>query len=292
MPLSLWLTEKSMKRFFILSLSLALPACSGDDSTPAGDGATDAMTDTSITVEDTGSGADATSLPDTGSATTDAGALDADAGPADADAGVAADASCPALWFESPVVDPSIAVPDGGGGILLHASAAGTQNYICAATSIAVSVTTDAGISDAATADAAIPDAAIPDAAISDAGVAYAWTLVTPQATLSDCHDQLIGHHFASEGGANFPEWQTVDGTYVVGQKHLPTFTPDGGAGSIPWLLLRAVDAGGAGTLRATQYVQRLNTEGGNAPTQACNAGSVGTMVNVPYTADYYFYGP
>ncbi len=188
----------------------------------------------------------------------------ADGGDAAADSGAALDASdgaCPSSWFEAPEVDPSISVPDGGGGVLLHAGGNGTQNYICAATT-------------------------------TDAGTTYAWILVTPDATLSDCHETVIGHHFASEAGAGFPEWQTLDGTYVVGQKHLPAFTPDGGSGSIPWLLLHAVDAGGAGTLSQTQYIQRLNTDGGNAPADVCNAGSVGTAKNVPYTADYFFFGP
>src|SRR5215470_7557864 len=52
------------------------------------------------------------------------------------DASTSADASdsgCPAAWLTAPVVDPSIAVPDGGGDALVHASATGTQNYTCMA---------------------------------------------------------------------------------------------------------------------------------------------------------------
>ena len=69
-------------------------------------------------------------------------------------------------------------------------------------------------------------------------------------------------------------------------------FTPDGGAGSIPWLLVHAVDAGGAGTLSMAQCVQRLDTDGGNAPVAGCDMASVGVAMDVPYTADYYFFGP
>ena len=36
-----------------------------------------------------------------------------------------------------------------------------------------------------------------------------------------------------------------------------------------------------------TTFVQRLNTNGGAAPTTSC---SVGQTQLVPYTADYYFY--
>jgi hypothetical protein len=162
----------------------------------------------------------------------------------------------------APVVDPSIAVPDGGGGILLHALGNGTQDYVC-----------KAGTG-------------------TDGGPTYTWTLVTPEANLSDCHANVIGHHFASEAGAGFPEWQTTDGTFVIATKHLPTFTPDGGSGSIPWLLLTKVDAGGSGTLSMVDYIQRLNTDGGSAPASGCAAPTdVDASTNVGYTADYYFYG-
>jgi len=61
--------------------------------------------------------------------------------------------------------------------------------------------------------------------------------------------------------------------------------------GSIPCLLLQSVGnrkgpAGGR-LLANVTFVQRLNTNGGAAPTTAC---SVGQTQLVPYTADYYFY--
>jgi len=259
-----------MKRLCILSLSLAvLPACSGDDSTPGANAEDASMMDTSVAEDtgvatpDTGSTRDTGSTTDAGSPSPDAGVVDAPVGDAPVAEPDASDGGCPASWFVAPVVDPSIALPDGGGGVLLHAVGTGTQNYVC-------------------------------KAATSDAGVTtYAWTLVTPDANLTDCHAQIIGHHFASEAGASFPEWQTTDGTYVIGTKHLPTFTPDGGAGSVPWLLLKAVDAGGSGPLSMADYIQRLNTDGGNAPASGCAApGDVGSTTDIGYTADYYFYGP
>jgi hypothetical protein len=61
--------------------------------------------------------------------------------------------------------------------------------------------------------------------------------------------------------------------------------------GAIPCLLLESVGnkkgpAGGR-LLANTTFVQRLNTNGGAAPTTSC---SVGQTQLVPYTADYYFY--
>ncbi len=256
-----------MKRFCILSAALAvLPACSGDDTSPGGSANDASATDSSL--EDTGTTPEQDSAtPDTGSVNPDTGTADTgaptDAGTADADAGEEPDGQCPSSWFVAPVTDPSIAVPDGGGGVLLHAIGTGTQNYMCKVNS-------------------------------TDAGAPYTWQLVTPEANLTDCHNTVIGHHFASEGGANFPEWQTNDGTYVVGSKKA-AFTPDGGSTSIAWLLVAAVDGGGGSSvLSMTDYIQRLNTDGGVAPATGCSpdGGDVGQTTDVGYTADYYFYGP
>ena len=62
-------------------------------------------------------------------------------------------------------------------------------------------------------------------------------------------------------------------------------------SGSIACLLLQSIGnqqgpTGGKLLAKAT-FVQRLNTNGGSAPTTAC---SVGQTQLVPYTADYYFY--
>jgi hypothetical protein len=193
-----------------------------------------------------------------------------DAAVADADAGTSpgSDASCPVAWLAAPVVDPSIAVPDGGGSVILHAAASGTQDYTC------TSGTIDAGGG-------------------ADGGQTFGWTFVGPEADLKDCNSAVIGHHQASDGGAGFPEWiETSDGTFVVGQK-VAAFTPDGGAASVPWLLLHAVSHGGTGTLSQAQYIQRVNTDGGIAPGQStCDTSALGTTTKVPYTADYYFFGP
>lgn len=61
--------------------------------------------------------------------------------------------------------------------------------------------------------------------------------------------------------------------------------------GAIPCLLLQSIGnqkgpTGGDLLAKAT-FVQRLNTNGGAAPTTAC---SVGQTQLVPYSADYYFY--
>jgi hypothetical protein len=143
----------------------------------------------------------------------------------------------------------------------LHASATGTQDYTCTPVTI-------------------------------DGGSGFAWTFIGPEADLSNCAAQKIAKHFASDGGAAFPEWVTnADGTSVIA-KRVAAFTPDGGASSVPWLLLQEQSTGGAGLLAKTTYVQRVNTVGGIAPdASACTQDAGGTTEKVPYTAEYYFFG-
>jgi len=80
----------------------------------------------------------------------------------------------------------------------------------------------------------------------------------------------------------------TVPGGAVVAGTDLESCPNNG---SIPCLLLQSVgnDKGPAGgrLLFNTTFVQRLNTNGGAAPTTSC---SVGQTQLVPYTADYFFY--
>jgi hypothetical protein len=157
-------------------------------------------------------------------------------------------------------VDSVIAVPADGGGVLLHATGTGTQNYTCSQVTV-------------------------------DGGTSYAWVFAGPQADLADCAMTVIGKHFASDGGPGAPEWMTLaDGTYVIGKK-LAADTPDGGSGAIPWLLLQAVGHGGTGTLSHADFIQRVHTTGGLAPTTGCDMSTAGTMQSVPYTADYFFFG-
>jgi Protein of unknown function (DUF3455) len=80
--------------------------------------------------------------------------------------------------------------------------------------------------------------------------------------------------------------WAKATGTLVAGTDGSCPNT-----GSIPCLLLESIGnkkGPASGRLLAnTTFVQRLNTNGGAAPTSSC---SVGQTQLVPYTADYYFY--
>lgn len=232
------------------------PLDAGPDGTTADANTADVAADSPTTVSEA-------AATDAGDATTsDAG----DAGASDAAPDVvASDAACPAPAlpgddpFALPVVDGGVVLADGG-VVLLHAVGVGTQDYTCEGTA-------------------------------DDGGTSYAWTFVGPQAELTNCNAQVVAQHFASEAGAGSPEWQAPDGTYVIGQKQA-AYTPDGGSPSVPWLVLGAVSTGGgdAGTFVGTQYIERLHTDGGVAPSAAsCNVEAGTVTQKVPYTADYYF---
>src|SRR5690242_13602672 len=106
------------------------------------------------------------------------------------------------------------------------------------------------------------------------------WGAATPSATIyADAGGQgEVASHFAG------PTWQSNSGGSVVGTV-ANRCTPD--AASIAWLSLSAV-ANGPGIFSNVNFIQRLNTVGGNAPS---TPGSVvGQEARIPYTADYLFY--
>ena len=82
--------------------------------------------------------------------------------------------------------------------------------------------------------------------------------------------------------------WQARDGSTVVAERvDGATVDPD----AIPWLLLRKVTATagpGGDRLAGTTYIQRVATTEGKAPASPCT--TPGAKIEVPYTADYYFY--
>jgi hypothetical protein len=87
------------------------------------------------------------------------------------------------------------------------------------------------------------------------------------------------------------PTWRAKDGSQVVGRlDDKVTVDPT----AIPWLRLEAASTASGvdgDRLAATTYVQRLATTGGLAPAPGlCNAETVGTVAEVPYTAVYTFW--
>jgi hypothetical protein len=108
-----------------------------------------------------------------------------------------------------------------------------------------------------------------------------AWALRAPDAKLymNSNYSGLVGKHY---GG---PTWESNSGSSVIAAR-LKDCTPDTNA--IPWLLLQKVITNGPGIFDRVEFIQRVNTTGGLKPDLP--GTNVGDEVNVPYTAEYYFY--
>ncbi|WP_406172663.1 CHRD domain-containing protein [Streptomyces sp. NBC_00996] len=92
-----------------------------------------------------------------------------------------------------------------------------------------------------------------------------------------------IAHSFVKPNSGT-PQWVAPDRSAVTGA--LISKTPNGDK-NIPELDLKATRSGKhRGLLAGTQEILRLNTVGGIAPAGSC---SPGTIVGVPYQADYVF---
>ncbi|WP_329571318.1 CHRD domain-containing protein [Streptomyces sp. NBC_01361] len=92
-----------------------------------------------------------------------------------------------------------------------------------------------------------------------------------------------IVHNFTAPNSGT-PQWIAPDRSAVTGK--LISKTPNGD-GNIPELDLRATQTGKRhGLLSGTAEILRLNTVGGVAPAGSCDPG---TVVGVPYRADYVF---
>jgi hypothetical protein len=98
----------------------------------------------------------------------------------------------------------------------------------------------------------------------------------TPEAQLAGSGGRI--HHFAG------PSWQSErDGSLVTAS---PVATSPV-AGTIPELLLKIDTHTGDGILGRADFISRLRTSGGAAPTEACTDGST---TAVPYQAVYVFW--
>ena len=104
-----------------------------------------------------------------------------------------------------------------------------------------------------------------------------AWSAAsTPEAQLIGTGGRI--HHFAG------PSWQSLrDGSLVTATK----VNASPRTGTIPELLLKVATHTGSGVLSKADYINRLFTSGGVAPTAACTAGQ---SVSVAYSAVYVFW--
>lgn len=158
--------------------------------------------------------------------------------------------------FQSSIVTSQSKIPDNlqvplQQGMVLNTFASGVQIYVCKA---------------------------------SDANNQYKWTFKAPEAVLLDSKTgKKLGKHYAG------PTWEALDGSKVVGKVENMASAID--VKNIPWLLLTAKSHINNGVFSNINYIQRVDTVGGQAPTTGCDSYNVGKEVRVNYTANYYFFG-
>ena len=110
----------------------------------------------------------------------------------------------------------------------------------------------------------------------------YRWAFSVPDAALFDAAGRQIGIHFAG------PTWQMADGSKIVGKVEAKRASPDSHA--VAWLLLRVQSHAGSGVLSGVTAVRRIDTRGGLAPSQGCDAARTAQQARMRYTARYLFY--
>ena len=109
----------------------------------------------------------------------------------------------------------------------------------------------------------------------------YTWVFASPEAILYE-GSTPVGRHLAGRTWESTSDRSSVSGAIRARQ--------DVGGNNLPWLLLRGQPVGESGLFAGVTSIQRVNTAGGVAPAGGCDASRVGTAVQVPFSADYYFY--
>jgi len=79
--------------------------------------------------------------------------------------------------------------------------------------------------------------------------------------------------------------WQMKSGSSLVGQVEQVC---DVGTTAIAWQLFQAVSHDGGGIFRQVDYIQRVRTTGGVAP--SAPGAAYGETRRVPFTAEFYYY--
>jgi hypothetical protein len=174
---------------------------------------------------------------------------------------------------------PSTITPPAGNVAFLEGNAQGTQGYVCLPT---------------ATGDTSWTiDAARPEATLFTDAFGLDFQIITHFLSPDQNPNAFAPNPLPAGGNATWQSSFDTSRVWATATAHIDAGSDAScpNSGSIPCLLLQSIGnqkgPTGGKLLANVTFVQRLNTNGGAAPTSAC---SVGQTQLVPYTADYYFF--
>ncbi len=110
----------------------------------------------------------------------------------------------------------------------------------------------------------------------------FEWVFVGPKAALNDRSGKTVGSYFGPPA-----TWASMDGSKLTGAQ---LAVAPGGAGNIPFQLVKANAAMGEGAMSGVTHIQRVATKGGVAPAMPCASANMGQKQIVAYQADYIFW--
>jgi hypothetical protein len=108
------------------------------------------------------------------------------------------------------------------------------------------------------------------------------WVFVGPKAALNDRSGKQVGMYYGPPA-----TWEAKDGSKITATQ---LAVAPAGAGNIPYQLVKANPAMGAGAMTGVTYIQRVALMGGAAPAAACSPANKGERQIVKYQADYIFW--
>jgi hypothetical protein len=108
------------------------------------------------------------------------------------------------------------------------------------------------------------------------------WVFVGPEAVLRDRSGQQVGRYYGPPA-----TWEANDGSKLTATQ---LAVAPSGPTSLPYQLVKANPAMGAGMLTGVTYIQRVALTGGIAPATPCTPQSKGQRQTVKYQADYIFW--
>lgn len=108
------------------------------------------------------------------------------------------------------------------------------------------------------------------------------WVFAGPKAVLNDRQGKQVGTYYGPPA-----TWEAADGSKLTGTQ---VAVAPAGAGNLPYQLVKANPAMGAGALTGVAYIQRTALKGGVAPQTPCTTATLGQRSQVAYQADYIFW--